>query len=94
MFLEWHFLNWKLHNAKSDSLDFAKALYDRVYLHDHTSSVREVEFIAWGASANREGFKLVPVEPTLKMSVAYEKNSIAPVSSLSVAGYKAMIGGC
>ena len=47
--------------------------------------------IAWLASANREGYKLVPVEPTLKMSVAYEKNSIAPVSSLSVAGYKAMI---
>ena len=45
----------------------------------------------WCASANRKGYKLVPVEPTLKMSVAYEKNSIAPVSSLSVAGYKAMI---
>ena len=48
----------------------------------------------WLASKNREGYKLVPVEPTLKMSVAYEKNSIAPVSSLSVAGYKAMIGAC
>ena len=45
----------------------------------------------WQASTQREGFVLVPVEPTLKMSVAYEKNSIAPVSSLSVAGYKAMI---
>ena len=48
-------------------------------------------WFAWVASAQREGYKLVPVEPTLKMSVAYEKNSIAPVSSLSVAGYKAMI---
>ena len=51
-------------------------------------------FASWKASASREGYKLVPVEPTLKMSVAYEKNSIAPVSSLSVAGYKAMIGAC
>lgn len=49
-------------------------------------------WIGWKASANREDYKLVPVEPTLKMSIAYEKNSIAPISSLSVCGYKAMIG--
>lgn len=38
-----------------------------------------------------EGFVLVPKEPTLMMSVAYEVNSIAPISSLSVRGYKAML---
>ena len=38
-----------------------------------------------------EGFVLVPKEPTLKMSIAYQKNAIAPVSSLSISGYKAMI---
>ncbi len=41
--------------------------------------------------ATPEGFVLVPREPTLKMSVAYEENAVAPCSSLSVSGYKAMI---
>lgn len=43
------------------------------------------------AKATPEGFVLVPKEPTLKMSVAYEENAVAPCSSLSVSGYKAMI---
>ena len=43
------------------------------------------------AQAVPEGFVLVPKEPTLKMSIAYQKNAIAPVSSLSISGYKAMI---
>ena len=67
LFLEWHFLDWKLHNAVTDTMGFARVLYDRVYSHDHTSSVREVEFKAWQASASREGYKLVPVEPTHQM---------------------------
>ena len=67
LFLKWHFLDWKLHNAVTDTMDFAKVLYDRVYSHDHTSSVREVEFKAWCASASREGYKLVPIEPTHQM---------------------------
>ena len=49
---------------------------------------------AWQAAkaqAVPEGFVLVPKEPTLKMSIAYQKNAIAPVSSLSISGYKAMI---
>ena len=48
---------------------------------------------AWQAAKSQvpEDFVLVPKEPTLKMSVAYEVNSIAPISSLSVRGYKAMI---
>lgn len=62
VFDKWHFLQWKLHNAVTDTVDFAKVLYDRVYSHDHTSSVREVEFKAWTASAQREGYKLVSVE--------------------------------
>ena len=67
LFLEWHFLQWKLHNAVTDTVDFARVLYDRVYSHDHTSSVREVEFKAWCASASREGYKLVPIEPTMNI---------------------------
>ena len=48
----------------------------------------------WQAAKSKavpEGFVLVPKEPTLKMSIAYQKNAIAPVSSLSISGYKAMI---
>ena len=49
---------------------------------------------AWQAAkaqAVPEGYAVVPKEPTPKMSIAYQKNAIAPVSSLSISGYKAMI---
>ena len=46
----------------------------------------------WLASANRQGYKLVPVEPTDEMINTYRDKSIAPISTLSVIGYKAMIG--
>ena len=49
---------------------------------------------AWLASANRQGYKLVPVEPTDEMINTYRDKSIAPISTLSVCGYKAMIGAC
>ena len=74
LFEEWHFLQWKLHNAVTDTVDFAKVLYDRVYSHDHTSSVREVEFKAWTASAQREGYKLVLVDTHYKLD--YDGNVI------------------
>ena len=48
-------------------------------------------FLAWQASANREGYKLVPVEPTLKMleDASYEH----VLHGASYSGiYKAMIG--
>lgn len=57
------------------------------YVYDFANAIeREVK-----AQAVPEGFVLVPKEPTLKMSIAYQKNAIAPVSSLSISGYKAMI---
>ena len=46
----------------------------------------------WQASAQREGYKLVPVNPTDEMINTYRDKSIAPISTLSVIGYKAMIG--
>ena len=49
---------------------------------------------AWRAAkvqAVPDGYCVVPREPTPKMSIAYQKNAIAPVSSLSISGYKAMI---
>lgn len=48
----------------------------------------------WQAAKSKavpDGYCVVPKEPTLKMSIAYQKNAIAPVSSLSISGYKAMI---
>lgn len=71
------------------NVDYEVSANGRVNFYDNRTAIA---YDAWEESANREGFKFVPVEPTLKMSVAYKKNAIAPVSSLSVAGYKAMIG--
>ena len=48
----------------------------------------------WQAAKSKavpDGYCVVPKEPTPKMSIAYQKNAIAPVSSLSISGYKAMI---
>lgn len=44
------------------------------------------------AMHEREGYKLVPLEPTDEMINTYRDKSIAPISTLSVIGYKAMIG--
>lgn len=95
LFLDWHFNDWKSNNANADSMEFSKKLYDRVYSHDNTSYVRELEFKAWQASANREGYKLVPVEPTVNMmhigdNVIYYEYDDEKYTSYSV--YKAMIG--
>ena len=45
----------------------------------------------WCASASREGYKLVPLEPTEDMLDIYESYSVAPIGRLSKRGYKAMI---
>lgn len=47
----------------------------------------------WQASANREGYKLVPVEPTEKMIYAGESAEHKGCISVAVV-YKAMIGAC
>ena len=51
---------------------------------------------AWQAAKAHEAEKLkgkvvVPFEPTDLMINAYRDNSVAPVSTLSVSGYKAML---
>jgi hypothetical protein len=60
-----------------------------LYVDKHTQTCWE----AWQASANREGYKLVPSEPTEKMIDAghdFCKNNIVTPSGF----YKAMIGAC
>lgn len=89
-FERWHFLQWKLHNAVTDTVDFAKVLYDRVYSHDHASLVREVEFNAWNASAQRQGYKLAPLEPSKKMLKSADNCGINGKVTANII-YKAMI---
>ena len=48
-------------------------------------------FDIWQASAQREGYKLVPIEPTKEMLDIYESYSVAPIGRLSERGYKHMI---
>lgn len=43
------------------------------------------------AQAVPEGFVLVPKEPTNAMYQAYARHSVAPMSTLSKTGYKAML---
>lgn len=67
----------------------------------HSFDGREVSLInaawwGWQAAKAHESEKLkgcvvVPVEPTDLMINAYRDNSVAPISTLSVVGYKAML---
>ena len=52
-----------------------------------------VAWEAWQASANREGYKLVPVEPTQEMIYAGESAEHKGCISVAVV-YKTMIGAC
>lgn len=52
-FLEWHFEDWRSVVALNDTFEFARILYNSVYSHHHTKTVREECFRAWNASAKR-----------------------------------------
>ena len=73
-----------------------KAFKEWVLTHpdnlDLTAYEENIMFDAWLASANREGYKIVPVEPTKNMIISgneYYSESCG-LSGL----YKAMIGAC
>lgn len=73
-FLEWHFLEWKLNCAVTDTVEEARKLYERIYkpLHRDQISEREHGFKAWIAGKDHaaeklEGCVVVPVEPTEDM---------------------------
>lgn len=89
-FLKWHFDNWKLNCAHSDSVDEAKKIYERIYQNDKPIHVAERErgFMAWKAGVAQavpDTHIIVPRVPTEKMlsagcsSISYgmtnEKNS-------------------
>lgn len=56
---------------------------------EYKDYIDEVMWQTWQASANREGFKLVPVEPTLKMVRASEHIKSSKTIRQDI--YKAMI---
>ncbi|MCH7312869.1 hypothetical protein [Acinetobacter sp. ANC 3882] len=62
----------------------------------YCESETQYAWAAWCAATKRadeklEGCVVVPVEPTYAMYQAYEKHSVAPMSTLSKTGYKAMV---
>lgn len=61
-------------------------------LGECTESIN-MAWMAWQASANREGYRLVPVEPTREMIYAGESAEHKGCISVAVV-YKAMIGAC
>lgn len=50
-FLKWHFENWKLNCAHSDSIEEARKIYDRIYQNNKPNHIAERErgFMAWKA---------------------------------------------
>lgn len=51
VFLKWHFDNWKLNCAHSDSVEEARKIYDRIYQSNKPNHIAERErgFMAWKA---------------------------------------------
>lgn len=64
----WHLKQFKDINDDLND-DEAEHLYQRVYSHESQDLIRQMEFNAWLSSANREGYKLVPVD-SLKEIIA------------------------
>ena len=90
----WHLKQFKDINDDLND-DEVEHLYQRVYSHEAQDLIRQMEFNAWLSSANREGYKLVPLEPTERMlDSAYSSISdnlhYADLENI----YTAMIGVC
>lgn len=73
-FDDWHFLDWKLNCAVTDTVEYARNIYDRIYKPTNYDQiyVREQSFKVWQAAKAHEAEKLkgkvvVPVEPTQAM---------------------------
>jgi hypothetical protein len=89
-FDDWHLKQFKDINDDLND-DEAEHLYQRVYSHEAQDLIRQMEFNAWLSSANRQGYKLVPVDPTKEMLIAADGCVIdGKVTSNNI--YKAMIG--
>lgn len=85
----WHLKQFKDINDDLND-DEAEHLYQRVYSHEAQDLIRQMEFNAWLSSANREGYRLVPVEPTEDMYLTGYDCKVENGSTIDI--YKAMIG--
>lgn len=75
-FNEWHFLDWKLNCAVTETVEEARSLYDRIYKPFHLDQISEREqcFKAWMAGRVFEARKLedcimVPINNTTIVAV-------------------------
>lgn len=95
MFEEWY---EKHHNGRQISCDYVYE--DNSYSIGYANAM----WISWKASSNREGYKLVPVEPSDRMKCAvrdfdpdiedYANMFSGDWENLCSDIYKAMIGAC
>lgn len=79
-------------------------LYIFQSLGKYANGDTEAAWQAWLASANREGYKLVPLQPTTKIMVAIERKVEEQLEASAIDAdpfrldgeniYKAMIGAC
>lgn len=83
--------------VKFDEATNAYCLHDHLPLTEiNLSALAEINY-GWDlwqkakAQAVPEGYVLLPRVPTEKMFQAYERYSVAPMSTLSKTGYKAMV---
>ncbi|WP_046023884.1 hypothetical protein [Acinetobacter baumannii] len=79
-------------------VEFAGYGFDVNECDEYTHEPTNVAWGAWVIGLNRakaqavpEGYVLMPKVPTEKMFQAYERSSVAPMSTLSKTGYKAMV---
>ncbi|MFI7968792.1 hypothetical protein ACFMKD_33110, partial [Acinetobacter baumannii] len=83
--------------VKFDEATNAYCLHDHLPLTEiNLSALAEINY-GWDlwqkakAQAVPEGYVLMPKVPSEKMFQAYERYSVAPMSTLSKTGYKAMV---
>lgn len=93
------FRKTKTYETLLSYIDIHNPIYRSVFAKDGKKYANEVintSWDMWQAAKAHEAEKLkdcvlVPVEPTDLMINAYRDNSVAPISTLSVVGYKAML---
>lgn len=91
LFEEWHYGQYLLENPDVD-LANAKYIYDYAHKNALVYQMRETCFIVWQASAQREGYKLVPLQPNKELSDKLEDMASCQPSYDGMDIYKVAIG--
>lgn len=86
------------HLIDTGLVEFAGYGFDVDECGEYTHEPTNVAWGTWVIGLNRakaqavpDGYVLLPRVPTEKMFQAYERSSVAPMSTLSKTGYKAMV---